>query len=83
MFCALILADPLLKKYFQAYVIKEGMAMFAAAQGRLLDDEMKFFHLGPGFEKTTRQRPAALCDALSCAVPKTANMPAQLWQERH
>ena len=35
MFCALILADPLL--------IKEGMAMFAAAQGRLLDDEMKFF----------------------------------------
>ena len=33
----------LLKKYFQAYVIKEGMAMFAAAQGRLLDDEMKFF----------------------------------------
>ena len=43
MFCALILADPLLKKYFRAYVIKEGMAMFAAAQGRLLDDEMKFF----------------------------------------
>ena len=42
-----------------------------------------FFDVGRGFEKTTRQRPAALCDALSCAVPKTANMPAQLWQERH
>lgn len=42
-FVALVNNDPILKKLFRAYAVREGISMFNACQRRQMEDDLAFF----------------------------------------